>query len=141
MNLANMTLEQFMCEPENYTLMPPAFEPFDQVAMIVEPMLGASIGALGQGYVLHRIDDGSGNVALKHNGELVGCYFSNLLAIRADHVGKSLGVPLVLAAVKGRPAPTERKVSELGDKTLRKAWRVANGIIDNPWPLREEPTS
>lgn len=57
--------------------------------------------------------------------EPVGAYIGELLAIRADHQRKGLGVELVLAAVPYRSPPEKRTVSDAGLAVLKKAWAIA----------------
>ena len=66
-------------------------------------------------------------------GKVVGFYLSESLALHPDHRRLGLSTPLILAAAPGRSRPVKRTVSESGEKALRKAWKVANGLACNPW--------
>ncbi len=108
---------------------------FSMLLPMVQQYLGAEIRALNDsGYTIHRVDINEGNVALVYNGGIVGFYHDEVLEVRHDHQGKGLSVPLVLEAVPYREAPIKRTVSAAGEAALRKAWRVANSLEDNPWP-------
>lgn len=70
-------------------------------------------------------------------GTLVGAYIGDIVMI--DHHTLPAGVrgasvPLILYAVAQRSTPPHsRIVSPSGEKALRRAWRVANGIEGCPW--------
>lgn len=131
MDLTKLTLAVFLCDG-NATMAPAAQDEFEKVKPNLS--IGGVLRHLGKGYTIHRFDDQAGDVVLLHDGEPIGCYLGEVLAISADHQGKKLSVPLILQAVAERRLPTKRTMSESGRKVLTLAWKVANGQAGNPWP-------
>jgi len=109
---------------------------FDAIAPILKNLRHKYLKDLGCGYKLHEIVGRSGDILLLHEGEIVGCYLDELLAIHNDHRGRELSTPLILAAITERPLPKKRIVSREGERALRKAWNVANGKRASRWPLK-----
>lgn len=131
MNLQNMELEEFLCsESDNAGL---AALSHERLLQLVADRVGPCIGDLGSGYRLHTYANQKGDVLLLHEREVVGLYWGEALVVRADHRGKGLSVPLVLAAIVDRPPPVSRKLSPTGRRALEKAWRVANGHEQSAW--------
>ncbi len=135
MNLTTLSLEDFLCEDPAHNA-PAAPTAFLCAKPLLASLIGEKVRDVGE-YTLHKLNTGvPGDVVLLWQGEPVGCYFGELLVIDDDdkHRGHDLSVPLILEAVKHRPNPTSRKMSEAGKAALTKAWRVANGEIPGPWP-------
>ena len=98
-------------------------------------MVGALIHSFGQKYSLHALVSGaSGDVVLLHDKLPVGMYWGDVLAIKTEHQGRSLSTPMILAAVRDRTIPKQRKVSAPGLRALEIAWEVAHGVRPDPWP-------
>ena len=133
MDLTKLSEREFICE-NSLEEAPADPSAFFHVKDILSGMIGTHIRSIGSGYEIYEVAGQPGDVVLILNHEVVGCYFGELLAIDPDHKGKNLSTPLILAAIPNRQPPTERKVSAPGLAALRKAWRVANGLENNPWP-------
>ena len=133
LDLKALTLAEFLCdgncEEDNQDI-----DVFGQSCPNAGKARGELIRELGQGYTLLAVDGEPGNVRLAHEGLLVGFYEGETIAISREHRGHQLSVPLILAAVVDRPIPTGRKLFTGGKIALTRAWRVANGLDDNPWP-------
>lgn len=133
-DLTNISLDDFLCS-SNQENLSASDHSFDEIGDSIAAMVGSAIRRLSNEYAIHELISGAtGDVALLYNGEVVGCYWGDLLAISYPHTGKKLSVPLIIEGVKGRSMPSARKVSDAGIKALTLAWNVANGKIGDPWP-------
>jgi hypothetical protein len=131
MDLTKITLEDlrstFQCEGEANSLFEPMRDAYSE-------HVGQAVTDLGAGYFLHDVKGGSaGDVMLVWGGELVGLYIEHVLMISENHRCKGLSVPLILEAFRKREFSKRLKVSELGKKSIEKAWRVANGHETTQW--------
>ena len=133
MNLTSLTLDKFLCS-DCAEIIPAPIDSFQNAQHDLAAMVGPLVRVLGQDYSLHEITNQPGDVVLLFQGSPVGFYSGDLVAIDANHQGRSLSVPLVLEGVKHRPVPTKRVMSISGKNAFTKAWRVANGLDPNPWP-------
>ena len=133
MDLTKLSEAQFLCDGARTGDMdnPLAFELGLQA---IEGLDHQHARDLGHGYALHQVSHQSGDFLLVRAGEVVGLYVGESLALHPEHRGRGLSTPLILAAVPHRPLPSKRILSSAGERALRKAWRVANGIEPNPWP-------
>ncbi|MEP3321518.1 MAG: hypothetical protein ABJN40_10770 [Sneathiella sp.] len=130
MEITKMSFDEFMCTGnQTITATPVAFE---ISAPSIEEYIRNEIKKLNKQYTLNELDTDLGDVALLSNGEFVGFYTGEALAIRSDHRGKGLSTPMILEAIVARPCPTKRTLSCSGKKALEKAWRVANGQAVSP---------
>lgn len=132
MDLTKITLDEFLCHTTED--IPASPDAFSAAAGSFDDLVGRLIRALGGGYEIHQMDEQPGDVLLLHNGAVVGFYVGDTIAIASGHMRKSLSTPLILEAVKNRLLPDRRTLSEAGRGALTKAWMVANGCIQNPWP-------
>ncbi len=133
MNISALTLATFLCNHAQ-TMAPADPNAFFNSAPTVHGLLGAPLRALGLGYELYNLVTGPADVALVHQGDLVGFYFGELLAIDPAHGGKALSTPMILSAAPHRPLPASRTLSDEGKAALRVAWEVAHGVRTDPWP-------
>lgn len=133
MDITKLSLEEFMCGDGNtiHESPPGVFEVSSEA---VRPFVGQELRRLDDHYTVNELQTGEGDVALLCDGDLVGYYCGPTIAIAESHQKKDLSVPMILEAVKNRPAPTARTHSTAGRNALRKAWRVAHGEEPNPWP-------
>ena len=90
--------------------------------------------SLRDGYELHQVNGQHDDIVLVCNGEVVGSYLGESLAVHPAHQRRGLSTPMILAAAPLRPPPCKRIVSVAGEAALRKAWRVANRLAHNLWP-------
>ena len=133
MDLTSLTEDEFLCS-DNRTLLPADPHAFENIRDLLSSMIGPCIRSLGSGYAVHHVSNQLGDVVLIYQGKPIGGYLGELLAIDDAHKGKALSVPMVISAVPNRQLPLQRKVSDAGLAALRKSWRVANSIEQNPWP-------
>jgi len=134
MDLTTLTLDEFLCTGNN-TITSADPSTFLAIKTAISSMLGQKVRNVGPYYILYTLNSGiPGDVILLHQGEPVGVYLGEMLAIDPNHQRKDLSVPLILEGVQHRPKPTDRKMTPAGKSALTKAWRVANGQIVNPWP-------
>lgn len=135
MDLAKVFLEDFLNEDPGKAA-PASGSTAEDICDIAASNLGALIRIFGPNndYKLCHVKTQAGDIALCHNGDVIGAYITNVLIIKAAHHGNKLSVPLVLEAVKHRNLPGKRTLSEAGKKALTRAWDVANGKCVNPWP-------
>jgi hypothetical protein len=131
-NLTTISLDDFLCKGAAQ-IVPASPAAFLGVEPHLPPLIGAKVRDVGQ-YALHKLNSDPGDMVLLLQGKPIGCYLGDLLAIDDNYQGQKLSVPLVLEAVKARPQPTKRKMSQAGEAALATAWRVANGKIADPWP-------
>ena len=137
MDLARLSLDQFLNVtdfPEVDPIRDAFVGDFSSFAEIFEPLVREPIRRLSEHYFLAQLDDDLGDVALMCRNELVGFYHGNVLILHDAHQGRGLSIPLILAAVKSRPAPGPRMLTTAGRAALTRAWQVANGLAANPWP-------
>lgn len=134
MDLTAISLDEFLCTGAQSVAAPAYFDFQSAVADAYCSLVGVHIRSLGQEYDLHEVLGSPSDILLLHKEGVVGCYAGPTLAIDDAHQGKSLTVPLILAAVVARPLPTSRQLVPGGKAALTKAWRVANAQIPNPWP-------
>lgn len=133
MNISGLTLATFLCDHAQ-VLASADPNAFFTSAPSVHGLLHEPRRPLGQGYELYSLVTGPADVALLYDGDLVGFYMGDLLAIDPAHTGKALSVPMVLAVTPYRPLPTIRTLSYGGRAALRTAWEVAHGVRTDPWP-------
>jgi hypothetical protein len=133
LDLRTLTLSEFLCDGK-CSGEDQDTDVFGMLHTNATKAQGEIIRDLGQGYTVLAVDGVPGNVRLAHEGLLVGFYEGETIAISRQHQGHQLSVPLILAAVVDRPLPTSRKLFTGGKIALKRAWRVANGLDDNPWP-------
>lgn len=126
-------MEEFLCNASSVEA-PADPNAFAAGATTFAPLVGGKIRDLGQNYSIHHLKSAVGDTAVLHDGHLVGFYCGEMLAVRRDHQGDRLAVPLILEAVPYRALPTKRTLSSGGRAALARAWRVANGEEDDPWP-------
>lgn len=126
MDLKSLTLDQFLSVP-NLTITSSVVDQFGMMAALFRPYVGGAWHDLGAGYFLHHLGDNPGDIAVVKNGELVGFYNGQVVAVDPAHAKLGLGTALVLAAAPHRPLPLSRTLSPEGKATLTKAWMVANG--------------
>ena len=131
MNLSQLSLKEFLCEDSNEVTPEPA-DLFDGISKSIR--MGKILSQDQNGYSICEIKDNSNSVVLLHNGIIVGFYLGESLMMKKEYKGKCLSVPLVLNAVKNRPLPKKRILSEGGKAALTCAWQVANGKRPNLWP-------
>lgn len=139
MNITQMTLVNFLNDAhsgQNFPATPLDFAPY--LAALALPV-GAVVCIMGQGYKVHEVNGAPGNTLLLFNDDVVGFYYTDLIKIHDDHLGKKLSVPLILQAVPHRPPPLPRTLSAEGRAALTKAWYVANGHAPDPWPCLGTP--
>ncbi|MBB2158017.1 hypothetical protein HLH33_17240 [Gluconacetobacter diazotrophicus] len=133
-DLTTISLDEFLCT-SNQENLPASDSSFDEIGNSITALVGSIIRRLSADYAIHELNSGSaGDVLLLYNGEAVGCYWGDLLAISHHHTGQKLSVPLIIEGIKGRGMPGKRKVSEAGKRALTLAWNVANRIEPDPWP-------
>lgn len=135
MDIKQMTLAEFMCEDAN-NIIADAGDAFFIMEGLASSMIAEDVHCLGAGYKLHTMlpQSGTGNIVLTHQGECVGFYLGEALAIHPDHRRKGLSTPIILEAIKHRPDPKQRNsLSNLGKKALERAWRVAHNKEENVW--------
>ncbi len=134
MDLTKLTLSEFMCA-DTAVMREDLPGAFDKDRDSLRALVGEVLRELDDCYSLNRINTRrDGDVALLYKGELVGYYYGDTIAIADAHTGKSLSVPMILEGVKYRTLPASREHSMAGKKAFEKAWRVANGQQENPWP-------
>lgn len=87
------------------------------------------------GYILHYDPARRATplVFLGYTGELVGVFENDNLTVDADHQSKGLGSELILAGFAQAPWKDlkDRKVTEAGAATLRRAYRLAKKVTRN----------
>jgi hypothetical protein len=125
-DLRKLTLNQFLGIP-NLTLTGSVVDQFGMMAALFKALVGEAWHDLGGGYFLHRLGADPANVAVVINGDFVGFYHSQVVAVDSAHGGMGLGTAMVLATAKYRNLPMARTLSPEGKATLTKAWNVANG--------------
>lgn len=137
MDLAKVSLQSFMCEPDNFFLEKSEYpEAFHYGSAQWVDDIGETIWDLGGGYAINAsLSAGSGDPLATYHGTLVGYYSGEGLAVDDAHWGHGLGPALVITAAPYRNLPPHRRVTAAGDKALRRAWRIANGLDPAPWPL------
>lgn len=133
MDLTKIQECEFLCDG-NRTITGDTVATFEITKPIVSGLSMVSIRPLSGGYEIHTISEDKKDVAVLQNGEIVGFYLGELLAVDAKHGYKGLATAMILEAVKHRPLPDRRIVTLSGEKALRRAWRVANGLERNPHP-------
>lgn len=133
MNLKRISLDDFLCS-HNQTLTsdnPTAFNA-EVVSLIISQGLIFK-KALGSSYSLYEVKYDPQNLVIMHNKEVVGYYYSEVIAIDDAHRGIDLSIPLIIEAVESRTLPKKRTLSCAGKAALTKAWRVANGDATCRW--------
>jgi len=133
MELTKLTLAEFLCDG-NSELAPADPDAFANVEAVVRDMVGEGYAVWDQGMRFMRYEASRRMSCCYTKARQSDVYWGELLTIREDHKGKYLTVPLVLEVASRRPLPERRKMSKPGMRALEKAWRVANGYYDNPWP-------
>ncbi|MEA3198524.1 MAG: hypothetical protein QOF32_2576 [Gammaproteobacteria bacterium] len=134
MNLSEITRDDFLCVG-NCTMATTPSDVFDGVAFLVGDLIGNQISPLGGGYALHAMITGPGDPPCFYIKPSLSAFIgATCFSIAAQHQGKGLAIPMILAAVPNRPKPASRILSEPGKRALDHAWRVANGQAPNPWP-------
>lgn len=133
MDLIALTEAEFLCEA-NLVHHAPAFISAQDFAPMLE---GIDLGSLpvcreNNDWKIVRCSP-TDTLLLTSKNELAGVYIGDALVINECARGQGLSVPLILFAVVERPLPNDRKVTDLGEKALRKAWQVANGLTPSPW--------
>ncbi len=133
MDLKKISLDEFLCA-HNRTIT--ATHPMAFDAEIVNIIISQGLvfkKQLDQHYAIYRINNMPGDIALNYNNNVVGYYYTDLLAIDEAHLDKKISTPLIIEAVEDRALPTERKLSCAGMAALERAWRVANGKATCRW--------
>lgn len=132
MDLEKLTFDEFLCGNAEIRKdsLPLAFQGLKDELL---HDIGEKVRDVEQ-FALHRMKSDQGDVVLLYQGEVAGYYVGEALAIDDKFRCRGLSIPLILEAVKHRPPPTKRQMTEAGKAALTKAWRVANGELPNPWP-------
>lgn len=122
-----MTEAEFMCEPDNCELT--GWDPeWGAVRFHTDRNpIGPKIADGPAGYNIHTLGKSAGDVVACDAAGPVGIYFGQVLSVDPTHGKRGVATAMILTAVKYRPKPSSRSVSEAGAAALRRAWRVANG--------------
>ncbi len=134
MDLTKISEAEFLCEPNVRVVPQPLIDPHT----LAEEIEAHNLSALP---VLREYNDWKiirwpldGTVLLDAGNELAGYYIGDMLYVFEAARQLGLSVPLVLYAVAERVnLPISRTLTVRGEKALRKAWRVANGLEESPW--------
>lgn len=125
MDLTSISEDTFMCYPDAHhmgDMVEPKWASVEYQARVP----GRPVWQIDSDYTIHRLGDLFGDVMACFRGKPVGMYRGQILSVHPDHGKRSLATAMILAAVPYRALPLQRNVTELGDKALRSAWRVAN---------------
>ena len=132
MDLTEISLEAFLVSgPDD--IFPADPDRINNLLPFYSEYVGGRLTDLGHRYTIHKFGDQAGDVLLLYNGDVVGGYVGESLDIVANHNGKGLSTPLILAAVPQRNLPRKRIVSAAGRAALTAAWQAANGKRRSPW--------
>lgn len=126
MDLTTMTEAEFMCEPDNcgFAGWPPEW---DAVRFQIQKNgIGPKIADGPCGYEIYTLGEAPSDVVACDAAGPVGIYLGHVLSVDPAHGHRGVATAMILAAVKYRPKPSSRSVSEAGAAALRRAWRVAN---------------
>jgi len=133
-DLTKTSLDTFLCS-QNNKIIPANDYSFITAKNSISVNFSELYRDISCKYKIYHIKDGEkGDVVLLCEGNVVGFYWGDLLAISPCHQNLKLSTPLIIEAVKYRMQPETRILSEEGKAALTSAWNVANGKKINPWP-------